>query len=45
MNKNDDIVASMAKRLGIVERDLKEKTALMQRVQIENDALKSKVGI
>lgn len=32
-----------AKRLGLLEKDLRERTSQLQRVQTENEALKSKV--
>ncbi|GAX86112.1 hypothetical protein CEUSTIGMA_g13524.t1 [Chlamydomonas eustigma] len=40
-----DLVTSMAKRLAVLEKEMKEKTAFMKRVQAENDALKSKLKV
>ena len=38
-----DLISSMAKRLSVLERELKDKSFLMQRVTAENEVLKAKV--
>ncbi len=40
-----DLISSMAKRLAALEREMKERQALVQQVQTDNAALKSKLKV
>ncbi len=39
-----DLVASMAKRLSLLEKDLKAKARELERIQAENESLRSRVS-
>ena len=40
-----DLITSMAKRLSVLEREMKDKKFLMQRVLRENEAIKAKASL